>query len=226
MAALVIVVLLGTLANPFAATLVSPIEPAFAAQLFPTVRPQEPDFDVPITGETPEGINLENFLLVGDEVFPIGDEFLGEPEIRLAGVQQDLLGRYGIATVSDSPDHRLIWITDNSGVRHNMIVHKDDPLYSGENGFLQHYNDYKSDLVKMGASMGIGVGGATTIIGLGLAGCVPSAGIGCAVAAIGGTVSILGGFFGELYFGLFEVKPAKAAMSSVFETIDANRGSQ
>lgn len=225
-AALLLVVVLSGVVNPFAGAQSASTNLALAAQPFPTVVPPDTDFDDPFTGDTPEGFDLENFLLIGEEVYPFGDEFLGEPEFDLAGIQQDPLGRYGVATISDSPDHRLLWITDDSSVRHNLIVHKDDPLYSGENGFLQHYDDYKDDLLKMGGAMGVGMTGAATLMGLGLAGCVPSAGVGCAIAIVGAGVSILGGFLGETYFGIFEVGPAMDAMSSLFETIDANRGSQ
>ncbi len=225
-AALLFLVLFGTLISPVANFISSPIDPAFAAQPFPTVPPQDSNFDVPFVAPTPEEMNLEDFILLGDQVYPIGDEFLGDPDLELAGIQQDPLGQYGIATVSGSPDHRLIWITDDSGVRHNLIVHKDDPLYKGENGFLQHYEDYKSDLLKMGASMGVALTGAGTLIGLGLAGCLPSAGVGCAIAIVGGGVTVLGGLLGEVYFGFFEVRPAKDAMESIFGIIDENRGSR
>jgi len=224
--ALVFFVLFGTFLSPASEFLASPVEPALAAQPFPTVPPQDSDFGVPFVAPPPEEINLEDFILLGDQVYPIGDQFYGEPDIQLAGIQTDIFGNYGVATISGSPDHRLIWINDPDGVRRNLIVHKDDPLYSGENGFLEHYKDYKDDVLKMGAAMGVGLGGAATIVGLGLAGCVPSAGIGCGVALVGGVVSFLGGLFGEVYFGFFEVRPAQDAMDSVFLAIDANRGSQ
>ena len=63
-------------------------------------------------------------------------------------------------------------------------------------------------------------------MGLGFAGCVPSVGIGCAIAIVGGFVSLLGGRAGQAYFGFFEVQPALAAMDSLFRMTDANRGSQ
>lgn len=223
---LVVLASLGVLATPLADTSTTHPYLDFAAQPFSTLVPREPDLDEPFTQPAPEGIDLSNYLLVGDLAFPIGDQFLGEPEMRLAGIQQDPLGNFGVATISESPDHRLIWVTDSSGVRHNIIVHKDDPLYSGENGFLEHYDDYKGDLLKMGGSMGVGMTGAATLMGLGLAGCVPSAGLTCAVGVVGASVSLLGGFLGEVYFGVFEVRPAAEAMSSLFETIDSNRGSQ
>ena len=217
---------LGTLTNPFARLQPANSSEAYAAQPFTTVVPVQPDFDDPFTEEVPQPVDLENFLLVGDLAFPIGDEFLGEPDMELAGIQQDPLGRYGLATISESPDYRLIWTTDRSGQRHNIIVHKDDPLYSGENGFLEHYDDYSGDLLKMGGSMGVGITGAATLAGLGFAGCVPSLGAGCVVAIVGASVSLLGGLLGEAYFGFFEVQPAMDAMDSLFSTIDSNRGSQ
>ena len=130
-AGILVVVMLGNLAGPIAGAWVAPVSRAYAAQPFPTVVPQQSDFENPFPEEAPEPVDFANYLLNGDLAFPFGDEFLGEPEMKLAGIQQDLLGRYGMATISESPDHRLIWVTDESGVRHNLIVHEDVPLYVG-----------------------------------------------------------------------------------------------
>jgi hypothetical protein len=83
-----------------------------------------------------------------------------------------------------------------------LIVHKDDTLYSGENGFLQHYEDYKDDLALAGGSVGFGLTGAATLMGLGLAGCLPSAGVGCMVGIVGASVTMLGGIIGGAYLGI------------------------
>ena len=58
-------------------------------------------------------------------------------------------------------------------------------------------------------------------MGLGFDGCVPTVGIGCAIAIVGGFVSLLGGMAGQAYFGFFEVQPALAAMDSLFRMTDA-----
>jgi hypothetical protein len=130
----------------------------------------------------------------------------------------------GIATIFEQPDYRLIWYTDDSGARHYIIVHKDDALYSDENGFLEHFNDYLNDVGNMGKAIGAGLTGAGTLMGLGLAGCVPSAGVGCIVGIVGGFVAMLGGIVGEAYFSYFEVRPAIEALRSILQMIDANRG--
>jgi len=161
---------------------------------------------------------------VGTDSCPVGDEFLDASGLALAGVQSDPTGRYGIATVMYQPDYRLIWYTDESGVRHYLIVHRDDPLYSGENGFLQHFNQYMAAIRGENASLTSGGTGAGTIMGLGLAGCLPSVGWGCVVGLVGGTVVMLGGISGSLYFAIFEVRPEREALNTMFQTIEANRG--
>ena len=99
----------------------------------------------------------------------------------------------------------------------------DDVLYAGENGYLQHFEAYLSNLDKMHASGAAGVGGAAMLVGLGLAGCAPSVGAGCIVGAVGGVLSLIGGLIGETYYYHSGVKPEMEALKSLFQTIDSNR---
>ena len=99
----------------------------------------------------------------------------------------------------------------------------DDVLYEGENGFLQHFEAFLTNLDKMYASGAAGVARAAMVVGLGLAGCAPSVGAGCIVGAVGGVLSLIGGLIGETYYYHSGVKPEMEALISLFDTIDTNR---
>jgi hypothetical protein len=168
-------------------------------------------------------IDLSGYLSIGSSKYPIGDIFHDASGLRLSAERSDVYGRFGLATLHDDPEYRLIWYRESVTVTHYLIIKSDDVLYEGENGFLQHFEAFLSNLDKMHASGAAGVAGAATVVGLGLAGCAPSVGAGCIVGAVGGVLSLIGGLIGETYYYHKGVKPEMEALISLFDTIDTNR---
>ncbi|OGO18905.1 MAG: hypothetical protein A2Z14_11170 [Chloroflexi bacterium RBG_16_48_8] len=157
------------------------------------------------------------------EKFPIGDIFHDAIGLRLSAERSDVYGRFGLATIQDHPEYQLIGYRGSISVTHYLIIKMNDVLYEGENGFLQHFEAFLSNLDKMHASGAAGVTGAATLVGLGLAGCAPSLRAGCIVGAVGGVISLIGGLIGEAYYYHSGVKPEMEALISLFQTIDLNR---
>jgi hypothetical protein len=58
--------------------------------------------------QQPIATGFEDYILIGDQAFPIGDEFLDASGIPLGPVTQDYFGWYGYATIEGHPDLRLI----------------------------------------------------------------------------------------------------------------------
>jgi hypothetical protein len=57
---------------------------------------------------------LDDYILIGDKLYRIGDEFLDDTGIERGPTTKDTFGWYGYATIESSPDHRLLWYTDSS----------------------------------------------------------------------------------------------------------------
>ena len=247
-AGLIVMIAVSLFVCPLATGLTTGPSSAGDMRQFGTVRPQAATFTVPVPGETPQATLLGRLetpspettdgassgatkpiislgsIVIRSRPYAVGDEFSDASGIRLSGVHSDTLENYGYATIFDDTDYRLLWYTDRSGAKHYMILHKDDDLYRGENGFKELFDDYTAAAFKMHASVGVALSGSATLMGLGLAGCVPSAGVGCIVAGVGAAVTGLGGILAEFYFGIFEVGPATEALVTTFQAADANRG--
>lgn len=200
-----------------------------------------PDIDALIIGTPPPtpaigtldqgGIDpqvLENYLLIGDNAYRIGDEFLDASGIPLGPVTEDHLGWYGYATIADHPELRLIWTTDINGARHYLITKVTDNLFSGNPGiepgdgfedYVRQMNQAEDAFVVSLGGWGFGMG--TAILTQYLA-CGPTAGVGCVTGTITGIVAIVGGIASMAYNTIFKIFPAERNVVRQFALIDAN----
>ena len=171
----------------------------------------------------PDEEPLPKILIIDGHVFHVGEMFYDAEGLRIAGITQDVFGKYGYATLMDHPEFRLLWHRDNINQTSYIIVHANDYLYDGDNGFLQHFENYQAGLRHRRNSFAAGLTGAGAIAGVGFVACLPSAGTTCILAGVGGIGSLLGGVAGEAFYHFTEVKPSEAGMISMMETIDINR---
>ena len=241
---LIIVVLF---ANPLVRS-ATPANYAYAAQQFGTVRPQEPDFEnvfiatPPASGEfdtlgpleasdldeIPQD-ELDDYILIGDKLYRIGDEFLDDSGIPKGPTTKDSFGWYGYATIKTHPDHKLIWYTDADGQKHYMIVRADDELFAGtpgvDNGdgfedYVGQLQDAETAIVASASIYGGGLGG---LILAQIALCGPTGGATCVSALITAGIAMIGAALSGLYNYVFKMLPAEKNIAEQFELIEANR---
>lgn len=185
----------------------------------------EPDLLSPeMAGPAGDQYAQSGELLIGGQVYSIGDDPGDVSGIELAATEQTVFGVYGYGVIKENPDYRLLWIEDENGVRQHMIVHKDDPLFAGDDGFRQHVDDLESGLVKAATSKGVALGAATTLLATGLGACIPTAGTTCLMGAIGAGATALGALVADGYFTYSVVLPALDNLRADLEVIDLNRG--
>ncbi len=241
---LIIVVLL---ANPLVKS-VTPANYAFAAQQFGTVRPQEPDFDNVFTATPPTGgefdtlgpleasnldeippDELDDYILIGDKLYRIGDEFLDDSGIPKGPTTKDAFGWYGYTTIKTNPDHKLIWYTDAGGQKHYMIVRADDELFAGTpgvdngDGFEDYVGQLQDAESAIAASASIYGGGLGGLILAQIALCGPTGGATCVSALITAGIAMVGAALSGLYNYVFKMLPAERNIAEQFELIEANR---
>lgn len=188
-------------------------------------------FDTELDILTPEMVGssgseyaVSGELIIDGEVYLIGDEIIDASRMTLGATEEAPLGGYGYGVISDNPAYRLIWVVDEDGTRRNMIVHENDPLFSGDDGFRKHLEDYEAGAFKAASATGIGLSGAVPIVVAGLGLCVPSVGTTCLIGAVGGLATMIGGVVGEFYFTFAEAMPALRNMRADIAVIEANRG--
>ncbi|MCH8338024.1 MAG: hypothetical protein IH858_04130 [Chloroflexi bacterium] len=177
-----------------------------------------------MVGSTGSEYAVSGELILDGEVYLIGDEIADASRIKLGATEEAPLGGYGYGVLRDDPAFRLIWLIDEDGTRRNMIVHENDPLFSGDDGFRKHLEDYESGTLKAASASGIALSGAVPIVVAGLGLCIPSVGTTCLIGAIGGLATMVGGVIGDLYFTFAEAMPALRNMRADIDVIEANRG--
>jgi hypothetical protein len=183
-----------------------------------TVSPAEPSLPSP----TPMPVISGGSLDIGSRTYPVGDEFSDADDIRLGPSTTVWGGSSGYAVLFDHPEYRLIWYRDRNGQRHYMIVHQDDPYFSGSDGFRAQLDDYRNAVAAANAAAGSGATGGLTIGALVALGCL--AGPTCIVAIALAGVALIGGGVSEAAINLFWTQPAYRNVVSSFELIDAHRG--
>ncbi|MCH8339860.1 MAG: hypothetical protein IH858_13615 [Chloroflexi bacterium] len=202
---------------------------AHAGQQFPTVVPVDPGFDEPFDESAPIATGFENYILIGDQAFPVGEEFLDASGIPLGPVIKDYFGWYGYATIEGHPDLRLIWYTDISGQKHHLIVSVTDPLFAGNPGVDNGdgFEDYVGQLIKAEDAAALSLGGigsfAAGAVYAELAVCGPSAGAGCVAAVVTAVVGVVGAAISFVYHTIFKVLPAERNVVEQFDVIDEAR---
>jgi hypothetical protein len=162
-------------------------------------------------------------LDIGSRTYPVGDEFSDADDIRLGPSTTVWGGSSGYAVLFDHPDYRLIWYRDRNGQQHYMIVHQDDPYFSGPDGFRAQLDDYRNAVAAANTAAGGGLGGAASLGTLVALGCL--GGPTCLVALTVGGVAFFGGALSEFAIYQFWIEPAYHNVVSSFELIDAHRGS-
>ena len=177
-----------------------------------------------MVGSTGSEYAMSGELIINGEVYPIGDEITDACRIKLGATEEAPLGGYGYGVIHDDPAYRLIWVIDEDGTRRNIIVHENDPLFSGDDGFRKHLKDYQAGTLKAASASGLALSGAVPIVVAGLGLCVPSVGTTCLIGAIGGLATMVGGVVGDLYFTFAEAMPALRNMRADIDVIEANRG--
>jgi hypothetical protein len=207
---------------------------------FGTVAPINATFETPIGALTPvptllptlgptgSSVFVEgNWLIIGSDRYPIGDEFLDASELPIGASTESHLGDFGYADINSIEDYKLVWITDNKGVKHYIIVDVTDHLFIGHEGVKDGFIHYMDNLIDaenkiiwaMGGAMG-GLVGATLIQFLA---CIPTAGVSCLTAiatAIGGGIVSL---FTLGYQTLFKYVPAMNNLRDQFDAINTLR---
>jgi hypothetical protein len=165
-------------------------------------------------------------LRIGSATYPIGDPFSDASGIAVGTVvNADPFGRNGYAEIRDHPDYRLVWVTSEAGVRQYIIVHKYDPLFSDPNvGFASQVSVVRGGYQQLFAAGVPALSAAGTLITIGIIGCAPTAGGGCALAAgaaiVGGAVASAA----EWWIRATVVNPALRNLRLEFDSIDSNRG--
>jgi len=198
---------------------------AFAQTAMPTTAPLPTPFPTPVMMP----IENDEFAVAGDleingEAYPIGDKIPNADEIPLGATEEGSFGEYGYAVVRDHPEYRLLWTTDEDGARHHIIVHENDPLFAGDDGFRKHLDDLQAGMTAMvSASVPVFTAGAT-LFTIGLGACAPTAGAGCAVAFIGAGIAGVVGLGVMGYVRSAVVNPAIDNLTADFSTIAPNRG--
>lgn len=198
---------------------------AFAQTAFPATVPPPTPFPTPVM------VPIENDeyavagdLLIDGRTYPIGDEISSAEDIPLGAVESDPFNDYGYAVIRDQPDYRLLWMTSEDGERHHIIVHKNDPLFAGDDGFSEHVDDLQAGMAGLVTTAAPVATAGAMIVGIGLGLCAPTAGSGCALALGGAVITAVVGIGVEAFFRLGVVDPAIRNIKADFTTIAPNRG--
>lgn len=204
----------------------SPLElTALAGTSMPTVAPQ------PTLLPTPIMISVEDSqyavagdLEIGGRTYPIGDEISDASGIPLGATEEGSYGDYGYAVVRDHTDYRLLWTTDEDGTRHSIIVHRNDPLFAGEDGFRKHIEDLQRGMnTLVTASTPVFIAGGT-LLAFGFGACPGTAGAGCAGGVVAAGIAGLVGLGIMGYIRATQVDTAIDNLGADFATIAPNRG--
>ena len=136
--------------------------PASFEAIFTATPPQAQGFETLGPTDDPlAGLDLENYVLIGENVYPIGDEFTDASGIPRGPVTEDHFGWYGYATIATNPDLRLLWYTDAGGTKHYLVSKVSDPLFAGNPGVDpgDGFDDYVDQLVQAENALALSLGG-------------------------------------------------------------------
>jgi hypothetical protein len=163
-------------------------------------------------------------LLIGGEAYAIGDEIEDAENIELGATETAPLNGHGYGVIKENPDYRLIWVTGEDGAKRHVIVHKNDPLFKGEDGFSNHIEDVQDGMEALAAAAVPVVTGGLTLVAIGLGACGLTAGGGCVMAAAGALIASIGGIAAEAYIRATVVDPALDNVQADLAVITDNRG--
>ena len=163
-------------------------------------------------------------LLIGGKVYSIGDEIENADDIELGATETAPLNGHGYGVIRDRPDYRLMWVTGDDGIKRHVIIHKNDPLFKGDDGFSRHIEDVQEGMEALAVAAVPVMTGGLTLIAIGMGACGLTAGGGCALAAAGALIASIGGLAAEAYIRLTVVDPALDNVIADFGVITANRG--
>jgi hypothetical protein len=203
----------------------------------PTVPPIVATLPTPIGGQTPVATPIStmapvgssifvegNWLVIGSERYPIGDEFLDASEIPLGASTKTLTGGFGYADIRGIEDLILLWITDNEGIKRYIIVESTDSLFVGhkgvEDGFIHYLNLLREAEEDTLFSFGAVWGTAGGAIAVQLLACGPTAGTSCLTALITALGAGIGFLLKQGYHYLFGVLPNIDNLRDQFGEID------
>lgn len=166
-------------------------------------------------------------LVVGSDTYPIGDDFSDASGIPLGASTTSLVGDFGYAAIKGIEDFLILWITDDKGNKHYIIVSASDPLFVGhkdvKDGFI-HYLEFLKD-AENGIMWGMGGAGGgligATVAQLVL--CAPTAGATCLSAIATAFVGGIAGLVKLAYHFIFDYLPQMHNLREQFEAIDTLR---
>jgi len=198
---------------------------SFAPTAFPATVPPPAPFPTPVMVPIEDDeYALAGDLLINGQAYPIGDELDNAEGIPLGATEEASFGEYGYAVIQDHPDYRLLWVTDENDQRRHIIVHANDPLFAGEDGYRKHLEDLQAGMTTLTTAAVPVVTAGGTLIAIGLGVCAPTAGGGCALAFAGAVITGLVSLGAEAYIRLGVVDPAIDNLRADLETIAPNRG--
>jgi len=198
---------------------------SFASTAFPATVPPPTPFPTPVMVPIEDDeYALAGDLLINGQAYPIGDELDSAEGITLGATEEGSFGEYGYAVIQDHPDYRLVWVNDENGERRHIIVHENDPLFAGEDGYRKHLEDLQEGMAALRTAAVPVVTAGGTLIAIGLGACAPTAGGGCALAFAGAVITGIVSLGAEAYIRLGVVDPAIDNLRADFETIAPNRG--
>ena len=124
-------------------------------------------------------------------------------------------------------EYKLLWITDNKGIKHYIIIDVSDPLFIGHEGIEDGFIHYLDKLVdaENGIMWGMGgaFGGLVAATLAQLIACVPTAGATCISAIATALVGGVGGMFKLAYHTIFEYIPQINNLRDQFDAMDTLR---
>ena len=166
-----------------------------------------------------------NTITIGSHSYPIGDGFLDASDIPQGVVEQSLFGEYGYATIlaQGADEYRLIWITDNDGVKHYIIVKQDDDLFSGTDGFTDQLETVTDNEDKVLEAIGLEFGGIGGLIAGEFVICPITGGAGCIVGLITAFGAVIGGFVRGIWLIFHDWMPSMKNVVRAFESIEISR---
>lgn len=166
-----------------------------------------------------------NTITIGTHSYPIGDGFLDGSDIPQGAVEQSLFGEYGYATIlaQGADEYRLIWITDNDGVKHYMIVKEDDNLFNETDGFTEQLEKLTDNEEKVLEAIGLEFGGIGGLIVGEFVICPITGGAGCIVGLVTAFGAVIGGVVRGIWLIFHEWLPSMTNVVRGFESIEISR---
>jgi hypothetical protein len=166
-----------------------------------------------------------NFITIGDFTYQIGARFTDASDIKLGSTHKNFLFNFfGHATIlaQGASEYRLIWTIDVDFTKQFMITKVDNPLFDGQNGFLENFVWLTEEEDKLKATVGTGLGAAGTVIAVDLGLCPATAGGGCAKAAFVAFLAGIGASVVTIWFFFNDILPAMSNVNDAFVNLEIN----